>query len=936
MKKFICFSLLVLTASVGAQNVVFTDNVFKNLLLDINEEGYSHALDLSGNYLAIDANSDGEIQVSEALMVGTLNIEQVPDITNLQGLEAFVNLVDLRIINTGVTSIAITGMPDLASIEIEDNNSVLSCTVTNLPALTFMLIHDSMFMTSFDITGCNAVEDLFIGYAEITALDLSGKTNLKRLYVQQHNLTALDLTDCTSLLTLDCAYNQITSLDITSPLLQVINVTGNLLADIDLLDCPDLTEARLGGNLFTSVDLSGLTQLEFFELLNSPNLETVDVSGCTSLTGATLISPGLQTVGLSGCSAMVAVNIVSDVLQSVAIAGCTALQTFRLSSMAEILGVPLNNLDFSGFGQLEELRFEYVNVQSVNLSGCTSLWNFSAVSGGLASIDFSGNPNLQIISIMNNPLETLDVSNQPGLINLNVDASTQLKRIFANNGANETLSFNITPMLEYICVDSNQVSGVQQTLNTMGLTNVVCNSYCSFTPGGDFNTISGNMVFDADDNGCNALDPTQPNIRININDGTQTGATFTNASGIYNFYTLAGNFTLTPDLENPALFTVTPAMASVAFADDNNNTASQNFCMVANGVQSDVEIVFAPITAARPGFAATYQLVIRNKGNQVLSGTYGLAYDDPFLDFVSATTAPDLQSAGLLNWNYTDLLPFENRSVYIVMNVNSPMQVPAVNIDDILHFTATVDPIAGDINQPDNTFGFDQIVVGPYDPNDITCLEGDVVAPSGIGGYLHYIINFENTGNYAAENVVVSIAIDDTKYDINSLQLLNTSHPVQSVIRGNTVEFMFENIFLAPAAGDPPVGGHGNILFKIKTNPALVTGDFVNKMAKIYFDYNAAIETNDFQTTFVALSVPGFENDESVVVYPNPGTEHVIIKCNSTIRSVELFDIQGRILQATIGNGNETQLDISGKSNGIYFIRVMTDNGIKVEKLAKE
>lgn len=50
------------------------------------------------------------------------------------------------------------------------------------------------------------------------------------------------------------------------------------------------------------------------------------------------------------------------------------------------------------------------------------------------------------------------------------------------------------------------------------------------------------------------------------------------------------------------------------------------------------------------------------------------------------------------------------------------------------------------------------------------------------------------------------------------------------------------------------------------------------------------------------------------------------------MKQIDLFDKQGRILQTLIKDNNSTQFDISNKSTGLYFIRISTENGIKVEK----
>jgi hypothetical protein len=129
---------------------------------------------------------------------------------------------------------------------------------------------------------------------------------------------------------------------------------------------------------------------------------------------------------------------------------------------------------------------------------------------------------------------------------------------------------------------------------------------------------------------------------------------------------------------------------------------------------------------------------------------------------------------------------------------------------------------------------------------------------------------------------------------------------------------------------------HGDVLFKIKSLSNLVNGDVLTKSAKIYFDYNAPIETNAAQTTYQTLSNSVHQLDSSISIYPNPTNSFVTINCNSNIKSIELYDVQGRILETSIENNTSAKLDISEKQNGIYFLKINTENGSKVEKIVKE
>jgi hypothetical protein len=277
-------------------------------------------------------------------------------------------------------------------------------------------------------------------------------------------------------------------------------------------------------------------------------------------------------------------------------------------------------------------------------------------------------------------------------------------------------------------------------------------------------------------------------------------------------------------------------------------------------------------------------------------------------------------------------MPFESRSIEVTMAINPPTDPEnPVNINDILTFASVILPQEGDEIVQDNTFVYNQTVVGSYDPNDITCLQGDVVPPSEIGNYLHYIVRFENTGTAPAENIVVKVEVEPNQFDYNSLQVMATSNDASVRMNANVIEFVFQNIQLES-------GGHGNILLKMKTNGTLQTGDYVQKRANIYFDYNFPIETNEAETLFQALSVVNPILNDLISIYPNPVKDvvNITIKDNSTIKTIELYDIQGRLLQTQLVNDITSQINLTERANGMYFIKINTDLGSKVEKLIKE
>jgi Leucine-rich repeat (LRR) protein len=815
----------------------------------------------------------------------------------------------------------------------------------NFKAKLIALGIDTNLDNDIQVVEALAVTNLDVSISTIADLTgIESFTNLIELRCMQNNLTSLNLSSLSNLTVLYANGNQLSTVNLTGLInLSEIYLPVNLLTNIDLNGLTNLTKLDLSGNLFTSIDLSNLTNLT--ELYCGSNqLTNLNVSSLVNLTALLCDQNLISALNLNNLAQLQKLYCNNNQISNLQLTNLTQLTelycqhnqlvTLDVTGLVNLVFLHcydnlLTSLDVSFNPNLTDLNCDSNQLVNLNLQDLVNLSILSCFDNQLTSINLINTPELLTVNCENNLLTTIDLSSSSLLNSFHCD-NNLLQSIFIKNGSDEQdLTFTNNPSLNYICADDSQIQVIQNQLLINGMTTATCNSYCSFVPGGNYNTISGVATFDADDNGCDSNDILQPNIKININDGINQGTTFTNSSGNYTFYTQTGSFNIIPAVENPTFFNFTPSLANIPFADNNNNAVTQNFCITPVGIHHDIEIVIAPITPARPGFDAMYQIVFKNKSNVALSGDIEFTYNDEFLDFVTASTLPDSQSQGMLSWNYQNLQPFENRSIYVTLNVNSPPETPAVNIGDVLNFEVNITPVVTDENTVDNVFNYNQTVVGSFDPNDITCIEGQVVPPSEIGEYLHYIINFENTGTAEAENIVVKVEIDENQFDIDSLQLLNTSHNAYIRQAGNKVEFIFQEIWL-------DTGGHGNVLLKIKSKNNLLQGDAVAKQANIYFDYNFPIETNIANTIFEVLGNIKNGLDDSIVIYPNPTNSVVHFKCNNNIKLIQLYDVQGRLLHTQIIDISTTSLDLSERANGIYFAKITSEKGMKVEKISKE
>jgi hypothetical protein len=442
------------------------------------------------------------------------------------------------------------------------------------------------------------------------------------------------------------------------------------------------------------------------------------------------------------------------------------------------------------------------------------------------------------------------------------------------------------------------------------------------------NEISGTIKLDVDLDGCDVEDVSVGNILIETNNGSNSFSTFTDNNGEYSFNTNEGDFTTIIGSNLPNYLTVTPSSHISNFVGF-GNTDIADFCLVPNQTINDVNISFYPLEDARPGFDVTYQMVYRNVGTTILTDVVELIFDESKIIFIEASQAPDIQSSNSLTFGYSNLLPFETRTIELSFNVFTP---PTVAIGDVLTFTAIINPVAGDYTEGDNTFNLEQIVIGAYDPNDIQVLEGDEIYLDEADGYLHYIIRFQNTGNAAAINVNVLNELDPN-LDWSTLQIENISHPnTVEILDGNQVEFIFENINLPDMNTNEPES-HGFIAYKIKPIGNIDIGDSMSNNASILFDFNLPIYTNTVTTTIVEnLSI----NDNSinmVTVYPNPTKGLLNVATNGlTIENISIINLQGIVLKNI---PHKNKIDVSELATGLYFIQLSIDGKIITKKFIK-
>ncbi len=891
------------------------------------------------------------------------------------------SLKKLKIEDIKYSSINLSNLNQLKILEINAescNPSTSIVNISNLSQLEYIFIKDR-FLKSININSLNTLKDIKLygtGYSSITMgalpqlrdflLDATHKPatnpvnllafndfpNLQNITLMHPVVSALSFNNLPNLKTFTTGDIQ----DLT---------TSEVPAAYNFSNLPSLENLVLNNaNVFplTLNNLPGLKKItikrtlfaESYTFQNLPLLEDVNIeypqSGYSYLKNLAFNNlPQIKNITLRDFFFFNTLDLgnINMTLENLslqhAVSQYGTLNALSFNNFPQLKTLQLQNnlktLQLSDLPQLNTLNVSGNKFTNLAIANLPALENFTSNSNLLSTaynITFSNLPALKMVDVSNNGynLRKIDLSEAPQLEKLYFKSSTYntpatLDYINLKNG-NPNMLVMDTGSFKNICVDDDNERTQLQSLQP-NLANTIFTSYCTLAPAGSNYKVEGKANFDSNNNGCDVSDPKFSTLKFGINTGTISSTFTANQNGLFSIPLQAGTHTITPILENPAYFNVSPTNLTVNFPTQTSPVA-QDFCIFTNGTHNDLEIMLIPVTDAAPGFDAQYKIVYKNKGTASQSGNIAFNFNNNLMLYKSATIPPSSQSTGAVTWNFTNLLPFETKEITVTVKLNTPTQTPPLNGGDILHYAAQIIG-ATDETPADNNFELNQTVVNSFDPNDKTCLEGTSIAQTQVGDYVHYLIRFENTGTANAKNIVVKDEIDNAKFDISSLIPMNGSHNfVTRITSPNVVEFIFENIQLP----FDDANNDGYVSFKIKTKSTLTPGDSFSNTAKIYFDYNAPIITNTYTTTIATtLSTAEVKNrKDSISIYPNPAKDILYIQSKNDVIKAEIYDATGRLVIST--GVSQKSVSISELPKGNYTIRLFTKDIISHVKFIKE
>jgi len=133
--------------------------------------------------------------------------------------------------------------------------------------------------------------------------------------------------------------------------------------------------------------------------------------------------------------------------------------------------------------------------------------------------------------------------------------------------------------------------------------------------------------------------------------------------------------------------------------------------------------------------------------------------------------------------------------------------------------------------------------------------------------------------------------------------------------------------------------GFGNIIDSVKYSNLLPWPDADCNGS--YLELTDPLSDNNLATNWIAstntlLAVVDTGNEMLLNLYPSPVRDFLQIEGGRKINTLELYDLQGHMLQIVNVNSETYILDMTSRSPGMYLIRVVTPAGIFVRKIIKD
>ncbi len=271
MKSILPLFILLNGLICHSQSTVIADVNFEQALIDLTIDSDG----LNGSILDSDAQ-----QVIFTLDVSSKNI------SDLTGIEAFINITEFDCSNNNLTTLDLSSNTALTTVSARNNN-LLEVNLSNIQALIAVNFENNQ-LDSLDFSAHPDLYWLMCYKNNLAYLNVSSNTNLHFLSCGENQLTGnLDISNMLQLEFFSCRYNQLSYVAASMhPNMTTFNCQNNNLEELDLSNCPSLENVYADSNNLIEFNIKNFYNFSIidFHAEGNPNLYCIQVDDSSSST----------------------------------------------------------------------------------------------------------------------------------------------------------------------------------------------------------------------------------------------------------------------------------------------------------------------------------------------------------------------------------------------------------------------------------------------------------------------------------------------------------------------------------------------------------------------------------------------------------------------------------------------------------------------------
>ncbi len=252
------------------------DNPQNELYLNIPDQVFETMLIDQG------IDSDGEVNQqmlktdAEGIEVLDLSFSGKGTITDLSGIEGFVNLKKLAVVQHELEQIDLASNTELDTLYLM-GNYLTSIDVGNNPNLILLDLKVNSLKSITGLSKANQLKDLRLSFNSFQEISINNPS-LENLLMSHNELTSLDIEGALSLKNILLRLNKLKALDFSSNVaLENVFVDNNKLEAINFGANVNYKYLNLHNNLLSQLDVSNYQDLIKITINNNPDLSCIKI-----------------------------------------------------------------------------------------------------------------------------------------------------------------------------------------------------------------------------------------------------------------------------------------------------------------------------------------------------------------------------------------------------------------------------------------------------------------------------------------------------------------------------------------------------------------------------------------------------------------------------------------------------------------------------------